>query len=190
MDSIINFGIPHVGEHIFESIDTPGLINCLEVSETWKVLAENVLTKRWKGKMYEACKSGETKIVQLLLERCNSEENRPNIKDKFGGTAFIWACLNEHKEVVKLLLDHVNSNIEVNARDSFGGTAFTRACKKGHKDIVQLFLNHSEPNIDLNAKDNSGWNASMHASGNGQKDVVKLLLNHSERIELNARSNN
>ena len=61
MDKVINLGIPHVGEHIFESIDTPGLFNCLGVSQTWKELAENVLIKRWKGKMVEACKSGEKK---------------------------------------------------------------------------------------------------------------------------------
>ena len=71
LNEVINLGIPHVGELIFESIDTPELFQCALVSDTWKVLAENVLIKRWKGKMLEACKSGETKLVQLLLERCN-----------------------------------------------------------------------------------------------------------------------
>ena len=66
MDKVINLGIPHVGELIFDSIDTPKLFQCALVSDTWKELAENVLIKRWKGKMYEACKNGETKIVQLL----------------------------------------------------------------------------------------------------------------------------
>ena len=69
MENIIfNLGLPHVGEQIFESLDTPELFNCLEVSETWRELAENVLAKRLKGKMFEACKNGETKVVQLLLE--------------------------------------------------------------------------------------------------------------------------
>ena len=72
MDKVINFGMPHVGEQIFESIDTPGLFQCALVSETWKVLAENVLIKRWKGKMLEACKNGETKVVELLLERTSA----------------------------------------------------------------------------------------------------------------------
>ena len=52
LDKVINLGIPHVGELIFESLDTPGLINCMEVSETWSELAGNVLIKRWKGKIY------------------------------------------------------------------------------------------------------------------------------------------
>ena len=46
MDKVINHGMPHIGERIFESIDTPGLIKCLDVSQTWRDLAENVLVKR------------------------------------------------------------------------------------------------------------------------------------------------
>ena len=73
MDKIINLGIPHVGEQIFENIETHKLIKYLKVSETWKILAENVLIKRWKGKMLLACQNGETKVVELLLKHCNSE---------------------------------------------------------------------------------------------------------------------
>ena len=106
MENVINLGIPHVSEHIFESFDAPGLINCMEVSQTWKVLAENVLIKRWKGKMIEACKCGETKVVQVLLERCNSEESGLNARNEKGSTAFMAACQYGHKDVVYLLLDH------------------------------------------------------------------------------------
>ena len=56
MDKVINPGIPHVGEQVFESLETDDLIQCLEVSQTWKFLAENVLLQRWKGKMFEALK--------------------------------------------------------------------------------------------------------------------------------------
>ena len=60
MEKIIKLGIPHVTELVFDSFDTSDLINYMEVSETWKVLAENVLIKRckrWKGKIFEACKT-------------------------------------------------------------------------------------------------------------------------------------
>ena len=133
MEKVINLGIPHVGELIFKGFDTPGLIKCLEVSQTWKVLAENVLIKRWKGKMLEACKSGETKVVQLLLECCNSEESGLNTKDELGYTPFMWACINGHKDVVKLCLiieslisDHsgikICKNIDLKAIDKVGWT--------------------------------------------------------------------
>ena len=66
MDKVINLGIPHVGELIFDSVNTSGLIKFLEVSQTWKVLAENVLIKRWKGKVFQACNRGHIEIVKLL----------------------------------------------------------------------------------------------------------------------------
>ena len=50
LNAIINRGIPHIGELIFKSIDTRELLSCMEVSETWKELAENVLIKRWNEK--------------------------------------------------------------------------------------------------------------------------------------------
>ena len=74
LNEVINFGIPHVGELIFESMDTSELFRCALVSETWKILAENILIKRWKRRMHEACISGETKVVQLLLENFISKE--------------------------------------------------------------------------------------------------------------------
>merc|ERR1711983_185310 len=99
MDKVSNVGIPHADE----SIDTPGLIKSLEFSQTWKFLAGNILMKWWEGKMLEACKSGETKVVQLLLERCNSEIIDLNASNNYGWTAFMVACMRGHKDVVKLL---------------------------------------------------------------------------------------
>ena len=39
---VINLGIPHVGEHIFESLETDDLVKCLEVSQTWQIFAEKI----------------------------------------------------------------------------------------------------------------------------------------------------
>ena len=185
-NDVINLGIQHADgdEHAFESIDTPALIKCLELSQTLKFLAGNILIKWLKGKMLEACKSGETKVVQLLLERFNSEESGLNSKDKIGMTGFMWACYNGHKDVVQLVLDH-SERIELNARSKNENTAFTCACLNGHKDVVKLLLDNSE-RIELNAINNSGRTALMAACQSGQKDVVKLILDHSERIDLYA----
>ena len=243
MDKVINLGIPHVGELIFKSIDTPELIKCLNVSETWrelagnvlikrskgnmyikifdacksgntkvaqhlmvnlnedelfqaalvsntwKFLAENILIKRWKGKIFskmcEACKSGETKVVQLLLERCCFEETGLNIEDEMGMTALMWACYKGHKVVVQLLLDH-SKRIELNSRNKFGKTAFTLACKNGHKSVVKMLLDHTERNIDLNARCNSGMTALMYACSHGHKDVVQWAYRKTtQRIQNN-----
>ena len=74
LDNVINLGMPHIGEQIFESLNTYNLIRFMNVSETWKILAENVLHKRWEGEMQKACDDGNTKLVKLLLEHYNSEK--------------------------------------------------------------------------------------------------------------------
>ena len=186
MDKVINLGIPHIGELVFKSIDTPELIKCLEVSETWKVLAGNVLIKRSKGKLLEeSCQNGETKVVELLLEYSNAEESGLNTRDIFGMTPFMWACSRGYKDVVQLLLDH-SERFDLNARDNEGWTAFMIACKHGHKDVVQLLLDHYG-RIELNVRDGDGFTAYMLACIQGHKDIVQLLLDHSDRIYLNAR---
>ena len=180
---VINLGIPYPGEIIFESIDTPELIKSLEVSQTWKEVAANVLIKRWKGKMSEVCQNGETK-VQMLLDRFYPEEIwlNMNIEDTCGWTAFVKTCYYGRKDIVKLLLDHHPERIQLNARDkNWEQTAFMWACENENKDIVKLFLDHSDnENIDFNAKDRVGNTGLMFACKKGHKKVVKLLLDHSD----------
>ena len=86
MEKVINLHIPRVGEQIFEKIDTDDLIKWFMVSETWRKLAENVLLKRWKGQMFEACRSGKFEIVKLLLERTDA---KLNTRDFNGMTSFM-----------------------------------------------------------------------------------------------------
>ena len=40
--------------------------------------------------MVDACGSGETKVMQLLLEHCSPEESVLNTTDKIGITAIMW----------------------------------------------------------------------------------------------------
>ena len=183
MEKVINLGIPHVGEQIFESIDTSGLIQCLLVSKTWKVLAENVLMKRWNGKMFEACKSGETKVVQLLLEGCNCacETLGLSSKDGYGLTAFAWACIDGHKNIVQLLLDHSKPK-NVCGREKRPAAGAQRAKRAYHRKPRSSC--RRQPIVS--ARDNDGWTAVMWACKKGHKDVVQLLLDHC--VDLNARN--
>ena len=140
MEKVINLGIPHVSEQIFDSIETEELIEYLKISQTWKILAENVLIKKWKGKMFEACENGETKVVQFLLEHCDAEESGLNIKYSEGFNALMIACYNGHKDVVQLLLDSSEMNINSNLRCEVGWTVMMFACTNGHKYVVKLLL--------------------------------------------------
>ena len=175
MEKVINLGIPHVAEQIFESFNTEELINFMDVSKTWKALAENVLLKRWTSKSVEACKNGETKVVKLLLDNKNDEFHSETI---LRWSEFMWACHNGHKDVVKLLLEHSNDHKKLNARNGHGWTPFTRACQNGHIDVVKFLLEHFDRNVDLNPSES--FKPFVFACSKGHADVVRLLLNHNK----------
>ena len=186
MDSIINLGIPHIGELIFENVNTPTLIKCLLVSETWKILARKVFIKRIKrlnrktfeALFWQARKNGRKDVVQLLI---NTDQNL-NLRD-----AFMQLCFEGSNDIVQLLLDHLGPNIDLNAKNN-GWTALMRACIHGRNDEVKLLLDHFK-RIELNATNYYGFTAFMLACSNGHNDIVKLLLDHStQKINLNARN--
>ena len=41
MEQIINIGVPHIGEQIFEELDNQSLTKCREVCNFWKKLIDN-----------------------------------------------------------------------------------------------------------------------------------------------------
>lgn len=59
-----------------------------------------------------------------------------------GDTALILACVGGHREVVKALLLHgdTNINLEYFLRSPYGATALTVASAGGHIDIVNELL--------------------------------------------------
>ena len=201
--NVINLGIPHVGEQIFDSININDLVKCLSVSMTWKILTENVLLKRCKVNILEACVAGETEIVKLLLndQRGLTIINGLKDKDKFGQTAFLLACRNGHIDIVKQLLElpkkvgikmramRYSTEEGFNARSSDGLTAFMWACRNGHINVVNLLLVEYPNWIILNAKDKSLQTAFMWACRNGHRDIVKQLLDFQVREMLENTGN-
>ena len=201
MERVVNIGIPHVGEHILEHISIEELIQCLSVSQTWKILAENVLLKKCRGKIFEACKKGHADIVKILLERSDIDCSKLNDRDIKERTALMYACGRGHTNVVKLLLqttENPNSDrrIDFNAKSNISRTtSLMYACRNGRTDVVKLLVNHSKINIELNVFSVYGinmdfcygWTAFMMACRHGHKDVVEFLINQTEkRVDLNA----
>ena len=166
MNKVINLNIPDIGEKIFSSLGTDDLVKLLSVSKTWKELIENVSIKRikrWRGKLYEACKAGQMEVVKILL--LYSDDEGEDLK-----WVFRFACENGHKDIVKLMLGlpgskHIGLNFFPAQK-----TPFIIAYEKGHQDVVKMLLNHPRSqDIDL------VWVFRI-ACYNGQPDIVKLML--------------
>ena len=114
-----------------------------------------------------------SKVLECaLLLRCwpsRSRADRPSYR-----SAEVSTYWRDTLYIAKLLLDHSDNNIDLNAKNGYGQTAFMFACRKGHKDVVRLLLDHSDKYIDLNANDKDGMNAFEVARNNGHTDLIYI----------------
>ena len=157
MDKIINDRIPHIGEQIFETIDTPSLIHCKSVAKTWKVFAENILFIRFKRNVcdvFEFEEGIQTEVFKILLEWSRENEIDFNRKKYGGFTGFLSACYNNHIEVVKMLVENSQKlGIDLNVQDSDGYSGLMRACHEENEEVVDFLLANSENyNIKLDLR--------------------------------------
>jgi len=153
-----------------------------------------------EGQFCKAASKGYHKIVRLFIDYC------PDAVRRVGKYALMQAALNDHREVVELLLMEgradsgealvqasskgyyevvqllINSGADVNARDGLcGQTALEHAVDTQRGDIMQLLLDHG---ADANAKASVGATALFRAAELGRKDLVQELLNHGAETNL------
>ena len=69
---VVNIGIPHVGEQIFQHLNADDLIQCMKVSKVWHVLAEKVFLR--SDPLLEAARAGRKDIIKFVLENYYREE--------------------------------------------------------------------------------------------------------------------
>lgn len=131
--------------------------------------------------LYEAARNGNTSMVQLLLDYGAVVQTR--MYDPLSGAAQF-----NHKEVVKLLLDHRADasgrpkQIGSKKTEVFvGATPLRLAAMKGHTDIVKLLLKHG---ANVNIRGQTGRTALHWAALKGHHDTVKLLLDYGADISI------
>lgn len=91
--------------------------------------------RQMKG-IHLAAYFGITKAVQLLLS-----SNRLDLNDSYGGTPLLWAAMNGHEAIVKLLL--AIGKIDADVEDICGQTPLSYAAVNRHKVIVKLLSEHT-----------------------------------------------
>ena len=95
----------------------------------------NTFTHEGSMPLMIASKLGCLSVVETLLIEHN---NDPNVQNKIGWTALMFASRNGHFQVAKLLLEH---NADPNVHDTNGLTAAMIANQNGHSQVEQLLTN-------------------------------------------------
>lgn len=108
-----------------------------------------------------------------------------NCRDNYGLTPLIWAAIQGHEEVVRLLLERGG---DVEAKNNNGDTALLWASVMGHKGVVELLLDRGA-NADLGER-GSGVTALMAAAAEGHADVAQVLMEKGAAINARDRNGN
>ena len=124
-----------------------------------------------------ACRCGNISCVNLLL----MHKADPNLLSTYETTPLIQAAVNDHADIVSLLIEYgVNINWQRTVSNGGSQTALTRASACGHLRTVRALLaRHLDANIrgaDLNIRGTNGWTAVMFAACHGHVDILRELL--------------
>ena len=110
---------------------------------------------------------GHEAISETLLVEYN---NDPNVQNKAGWSALMFASRRGHPQVVNLLL---KENADPNVQNLSGSTALIFASRNGYHKVVEILL---KKGADPNIRATNELTALIIASINGHLQVVALLL--------------
>ena len=122
--------------------------------------------------LWELCKDGKSAEVRAAL----AHGENVNYKGYGGLTALMWAVLESHNSIVKLLLDQ--PGVKVNEKNNFYGlTALHFAAMCNNPEGARLLLLHPAFN-SANGTTNSGDTALMYAVKYRKKEFLVELVKH------------
>ena len=115
----------------------------------------NKLDKKGRTPFFLACQGGHTETARYLLDVLQGDEaDKLNMASNDGKTPLRKASTRGKLEIVKLLLERIDSTSAINAKDStLQQTPLHLAAYNGHKDVVEILL---DAGADTRSRDKSG----------------------------------
>lgn len=135
----------------------------------------NIYTNKEIFEFIEACKSGNINLIKNLIEK---NQNIVHEKDNLGQTGLIYAAINSHNEIVKILMDKGAFIFE---KDQNGLNILMHAIKKGNIELIKLILVEATLKFILE-KSKEKKAALNYAKEKNNKEIMNLI--HSKMLEL------
>ena len=127
-------------------------------------------TNKREEALRKAAAGGRTKLVKKYLRDSTVDIHS---SDRNGWAAIHYACVNGHRGVAKLLLDH---GAIIGEQLVCTKTPLCLACSHGHYSTIELLLARDAEVNTISRSD--GWTPLHCACSNGSKQCVKKLLAH------------
>jgi glycerophosphodiester phosphodiesterase len=113
-------------------------------------------------------RSGQNNIAKILLDH----QPDINFTTPHGETALYCASQANNLGMVKILLTHVESGLDVNIATTTRWTPLMAACANGHGEVVSCLV---EAGADPERCDALGWTAREHAVFRGHLGIATLF---------------
>lgn len=124
-----------------------------------------------KTALHYAADNGDDEMVAYLLDR----GAQPGQHGSDGFTVYMYAAMNNHASVVRLLLEHTEVN-GLDATDNYcRRTALHWAAQKGHGEVVAALLRHG---ARADTRDRAGISPLRTAVYHGRLEILGLLVDH------------
>jgi ankyrin repeat protein len=135
--------------------------------------------------LHAACMSGNTKIVDLLLNS-NRVQNIHQANEDGGFTPLHLACLKGHTDVVNSLLNS-NRLQNLNTETHVGHTPLMQACVSmdAEKPLIESLLQHG---ASITYKNSSQETALDYAILANNEEAIEAILEHAAAQKINIRS--
>jgi ankyrin repeat protein len=133
--------------------------------------------------MSVAASWGHIRVIELLVA-ANAEVNltAPDNAGGDGGTALLWACREEHPDIVKLL---IAERASIDQGDTQGATPLHWACDRGSAECVELLVG---ANAEVNLTDREGSSALSCACLANSATCVRMLIEAKASVGLTVES--
>jgi ankyrin repeat protein/tetratricopeptide (TPR) repeat protein len=128
--------------------------------------------------LHMASMQGFSECVKILLDDMNARNVSLEMEDPDGYCALNHAAFGNHREVIRLLLEH---GANVDHVTLLGHSPLHIAVKLNNMDAVQLLL---EASADVNTQAFDGSTALICAAAAWHSESVRVLLDHKADISL------
>ncbi|KFY30276.1 hypothetical protein V494_08201 [Pseudogymnoascus sp. VKM F-4513 (FW-928)] len=136
--------------------------------------SRDLIFSRKRGVFYNVAELGDEVVLAFL---CALGKLDLESKESHGWTPVLWATINGHEALAKLLLEKgADSEPKVNS----GRTLLSWAVGAGHEVVTKLLL---KKGADLESKSSIGRTPLSWAVGAGHEAVAKLLLKKGADLE-------
>ena len=190
----------HIGEQIFEKLDSESLVKCRTVAKSWKIFISNgkdlpicimnahtniEKTKLWKT--YKKCPTEKVARIAIDVEKVYKELKKPlggYLKDRRFWRKKKWCYLGkgspmhiaireEYFDVFQLILNNTN---EKNPTDINGDTALHAVAEKGLSEVCNMIMEHLD---DKNPKSINLERTPLHkAASGGHLQTCELIMKY------------